>query len=70
MHEDLMAMLGKSKAQDQMDCCRSGLEDEASKRKGLWIVLSFTEDGDLSISGRPGERTDPICTISKICVRA
>jgi len=39
-----------------MDHCTSGLEDQASKQGGLWIVLSFTEDGDLSISVGPGER--------------
>lgn len=42
--------------QDQMDCCKSGLEDQASKQGGLWITLSLTEDQDSNISTRPGER--------------
>ncbi|EOB06759.1 hypothetical protein Anapl_01071 [Anas platyrhynchos] len=54
MHEGLMAASGKL-TQDQMDCCKSGLEDQASKQGGLWITLSLTEDQDSNISTRPVE---------------
>lgn len=64
--EVLMTILAKPQAQDQMDGCRSGLEHQVSKQKGLWIVLPLEEDRELSISAGTGERNLHRLPIPKI----
>lgn len=66
MHEVLMAISAKPKAQDQMGGCRSGLEHQASKQGSLRIVLPLAEDQQLSISAGAGERNLHRLPIPKI----